>query len=319
MLTVFALVGAACTSEPVVRAAGDAGATPPPVGTVPRGVLVTPTGVVAPILERYPGGWWVRTPCYGMARVHRGHVIDHVDVLLDPGHGGPEKGAVGPTGLEEREPNFAIAQQVRDKLAGGTLGGPGLSVLLTHPDAYTLKLHTRGEIAVALQPRAFVSIHHNSAGRPPQRGMPSTETYHQYASPASKVLAQYLWNDTVASLSSYPIEWAGGGEPNPGPRTRVGDHGDYYGILRYSAGVPAAIIEASFTSNPAEEALQRSAPYRDTEASAITRAIVRFVDSGTSAATPAPPDAPPTTISPNGPEPPGSPGDEEPCTDPPLS
>jgi N-acetylmuramoyl-L-alanine amidase len=319
---VVAVLGLACSGSPVLWGPNDAGMLPPDIGTVPRGVLVTPTGVIAPILQRFLGGWWVRTPCYGMARVRAGHVVDHVDVLLDPGHGGPEKGAVGPTGLEEREPNFAIATLVQRRLAGGALGGEGFSAMLTHPDAYVVKLHTRGEIAVALQPRAFVAIHHNSGGGPPQRGSPSSETFYQYASPASKVLAQYLWNEAIASLSAYDIEWTGGAEPMDaparGPRSRVGEHGDYYGILRYSAGVPAVIIEASFTSNPAEEALQRTAPYRETEAGAITRAITRYLDSGTNTATPPPPDAPPTTVSPNGTEPPGIAGDDEPCTDPPL-
>jgi len=322
LLAVVALLALACSTDPVVRAAGDHAGSPPPVGTVPRGVVVTPTGVIAPILARFPGGYWVRTPCYGIAQVHAGHEIDHADVVLDPGHGGPEKGAVGPTGLQEREPNFAIATLVQRRLAGGTLGGAGVSVLLDHPDSYFVKLHTRGEIAVALQPRAFVAIHHNSGGGPPQRGTPSSETFYQYASPASKVLAQYLWNEAVAALSTYDIEWTGGDEPldapGRGPRSRVGEHGDYYGILRYSAGVPAAIIEASFTSNPAEEALQRSAPYRAVEADAISRAILRFVESGTNVDTPAPPDAPPTTLSPNGTEAPGIAGDDDPCTDPPL-
>lgn len=322
LAAVLAVLGMACTTDPVLRGPNDAGMFAPDIGTVPHGVLVTPTGVIAPILQAFPGGWWVRTPCYGMARVRAGHVVDHVDVLLDPGHGGPEKGAVGPTGLQEREPNFAIASLVQRRLAGGALGGAGYSVMLTHPDAYFVKLHTRGEIAVALQPRAFVAIHHNSGGGPPQRGTPSSETFYQYASPASKVLAQYLWNEAIASLSTYDIEWTDGGKPldapDRGPRSRVGEHGDYYGILRYSAGVPAVIIEASFTSNPAEEALQRTAPYRETEAAAISRALERYLASGTNVDTPAPPDAPPTTVSPNGTEPPGIAGDEDPCTDPPL-
>src|SRR4051812_25241235 len=83
-------VSASCSGTPVVRAPGATVGSAPAIGTVPHGVLVTPTGVIAPILARDGSGYWVRTPCYAMARVETGHVIDHVDVLLDPGHGGPE-------------------------------------------------------------------------------------------------------------------------------------------------------------------------------------------------------------------------------------
>lgn len=314
---VVAVVAGAC-SDPIRPPTLGAVPPAPPLGTVPHGVLITPTGVVAPILATFPGGWWVRTPCYAMAAVPAGRVVDHVDVVLDPGHGGPETGAVGPNGLEERVPNEAVAERVEQELEAGPGQGGGLSVQRTHPGTYFVTLRTRGEVAVALQPKAFVSIHHNSVGPPPRRGRPSTEAFFQYASPASRQLAQRLWDQVVAALSVYDIEWAADDE-HPGPKTRVGEHGDYYGILRYSAGVPAAIVEGSFTSNLPEAELQATDEYRRFEAAAITRAIRGFVASGVDASTPAPAGSPPTTASPNGVEPPGIPDDAVGCTDPPLS
>lgn len=306
-----------CSGEPTVGPRFQP-SPPPAVGTVPDGVLVTPTGVVAPILARFPGGAWVRTPCYSMAPA-RGRVVERADVVLDPGHGGPERGARGPNGMDEREPNFAIAQRVARELEAGPPGEGGVSVFLTHPDEYFVSLHTRGEIAVALHPKAFVSIHHNGVegeqrGR---RGRPGTETFHQYASPASRVLAQLLWDDITASLSVYDVEWVAD-DVTIGPKTRVGDHGDYYGMLRYSAGVPGVIVEASYTSNPPEAELQRNAGYRVVESDAIVRAIRTFLASGIDNDLPPSPAAPPTTASPNPPEPPGRSEDAVNCVDPPL-
>lgn len=81
----------------------------PPADTVARGVVITPTGVVAPILSAFDGGYWVRTPCFDVGVVRGGTRIDSADVVIDPGHGGPELGAVGANGLEEKEVNLAAS------------------------------------------------------------------------------------------------------------------------------------------------------------------------------------------------------------------
>ena len=65
----------------------------PPPETEAKGVVVTPTGVVAPILSSFEGGYWVRTPCFGVGLV-LGDAdeitrIDAATIVLDPGHGGP--------------------------------------------------------------------------------------------------------------------------------------------------------------------------------------------------------------------------------------
>src|SRR5262249_40581001 len=41
----------------------------PPADTIAKGVVITPTGVVAPILSSFEGGYWVRTPCFGVGLV----------------------------------------------------------------------------------------------------------------------------------------------------------------------------------------------------------------------------------------------------------
>src|SRR5690242_2795938 len=115
------VLSSACGSNRGHSAAFDAAAAAsrPDADTVADGVLVTPTGVVAPILATFddgpgdgaPPGHWVRTPCHEMAAVAGGRVVHRADIVLDPGHGGPESGAVGANGLAEKVPNLAVTRR----------------------------------------------------------------------------------------------------------------------------------------------------------------------------------------------------------------
>ena len=65
------------------------------------------------------------------------------------------------------------------------------------------------------------------------------------------------------------------GALHPGRLSR--DGGDYYGILRRSAGVPGALAELAYVTNPPEEALLRTPEFQAVEGRAIARAVVRFL------------------------------------------
>ena len=71
----------------------------PPGGDVRA--VITPTGVVAPVLGPDPGGFVVRTPCGGTA-VATGFPLNGATVVLDPGHGATSRGRWGPTGWPRR-------------------------------------------------------------------------------------------------------------------------------------------------------------------------------------------------------------------------
>src|SRR5690606_31222309 len=190
-------------------------------------------------------------------------------VVLDPGHGGEEPGAVGPSGLTEKEVNLAIALE-----AQRLLEGEGADVVLTRTGDYRITLAARGAIVQALQPVAFVSIHHNAAPDE-MRPTPGSETYYQIASPDSKRLAGLVYEEIFTALSAYPITWAA--DLDAGAKYRPNSTGgDYYGILKRTAGVPAVLSEAAFISNPEEEALLADPAFQRVEAEAITRAVVRF-------------------------------------------
>jgi N-acetylmuramoyl-L-alanine amidase len=268
------------------------------------GAVVTADGMILPVTGGGPDAWTVQSPCSNQATVH-GTPLYGANVVLDPGHGGEEPGAVGPTGLVEKDVNFDVAQRVKAMLEQS-----GANVVLTRTADYRVTLATRGLIATSLHPQAFVSIHHNAEPDGPWPG-PGSETYYQIASTGSKRLAGLVWEEEQAAFSPYDIAWEA--DTDAGAKYRLSSDGtDYYGILRRTAGIDAALSEAAFISNAPEEHLLATPEFRDVEAAAITRAIIRFVftdDAGTGYVTPYPR---PTTSS-------GPGGSAVGCEDPPLA
>lgn len=281
-------------SPPTTEAAPEP--TPPA-----SGVLITRTGVVVPILARVDDGWRVRSPCGDEVLVSGGSLVQQATVVLDPGHGGPERGAVSPDGLAEGPLNLDVSRRAQEALEA-----EGVTVIFTRTAEYEVSLDTRGEIARSLQPRAFVSLHHNAAPDGPSQ-RPGTETYYQVASTDSKRLAGLIYEEVFLALSEYDADWAS--DDDAGAKYRPGRNGDYYSMLRLPAPVTSVLVESAFISNPAESELLARDEVRQAEAEAVARGILRYLntdDPGSGYVEPNP------RTSPDG-------GDEgEPCADPAL-
>lgn len=237
---------------------------------------------VAMAVDATDRGWaHVVTPCENRLWVNLadGHIEQTADIVIDPGHGGPEPGAVGPGGLKEKDLNFAVAQ-----MTAGALQAEGITVVLARTGDYRQTLGSRVAVATALDPKAFVSIHHNAAPDE-HRASPGTETYYQTGKDvpadrkaASKRLAGLIYEEVFKALSAYQADWAA--DRDAGTKYRLGDSGnDYYGVLRISAigGVVGTLAELAFVSNPTEEALLQRDDVRRVEAAAVARGIVRFL------------------------------------------
>jgi N-acetylmuramoyl-L-alanine amidase len=255
-------------------------------GGAPAGRL---RGDVVVAYDAVQNGWArVLTPCENRrwARLDSGTATRTADVVLDAGHGGGEPGAVGPGGLNEKELNLAVAQK-----AAEALRAQGISVVVGRHSDYRQTIAARVAIAAALDPKAFVSIHHNAEPDGPRDG-PGSETYYQHKSPESKRLAGLIYEEIVRALAGFSADWVA--DRDAGAKYRVGSSGsDYYGILRRSAeaGVTASLAELGFISNPSEEALLVRDDVRQAEADAVARAIVRFLrtdDPGSGFVTPYP-------------------------------
>jgi N-acetylmuramoyl-L-alanine amidase len=89
-----------------------------------------------------------------------------VIVALDPGHGGEDPGAIGPTGLREKDVVLAIALQLRDRLNAL----PGMRVMMTRDADFFVPLQERVRKARRVQADLFVSIHADAFFRPEARG-----------------------------------------------------------------------------------------------------------------------------------------------------
>jgi N-acetylmuramoyl-L-alanine amidase len=264
--------------------------------------VVTSAGVVVPVISRAGEGWVVRTPCNATATVTRGRSAGAPVIVLDPGHGGAESGAVSPGGLVEATVNLAVARQ-----AQAALEAQGISTLLTRTGDYELTLPTRSEIARTVAPKAFVSIHHNAEPDGPRDG-PGSETYYQIGSADSKRLAGLIYEEVVRAMSQYRVSWVA--DRDAGAKYRPGTSGDYYAMLRQPGKVVSVLAELAFISNPAEAELIARADVQRVEGEAVARGIVRYLttrDPGSGFTEPYPRVDPPST-----------PGPGRPCRDPQL-
>lgn len=266
-----AMSGGAALPQPVPQpdSVDAAEAAAPRTVTADVAVARTPRGVVVPVLGRDGGGWKVSTPCGREAVVTSVTPVAPVPVVIDPGHGGYDPGAMGPNGLSEAALNLAVSER-----AAASLERAGFATVLTHSGDHGMNLANRARLAVTLQARAFVSVHHNAAAWAPS-AIPGTEAYHQVGSEASKRLAGLVYEEVVAALSRYRVAWVASGAGVTW-RTRANGE-DWYAMVRQPKGIPAALAELAFLSNPAEAELLADPEVQRAEGDAVARGIIRFL------------------------------------------
>lgn len=233
------------------------------------GVLVTPTGVVTPIIEEHSDGYLVFTPCANQAVVSRGHVVRTAQIVLDPGHGGIESSTVAYNGLMEKDVNLTVSLILLKKLSEA-----GYSVQMTRTTDLTMPIPTRTEIANVLDPDLFVSVHHNG-GATVNLGRPGTGVYYQSNDPEAKRLGGILYEDLYAAALQFPTSWVG--TYLDGATSRLNDSGgDFYGIHRRTPGVTSIITEWLWMNNPAEADLLLRPEVLEAEAQALFDGIDRW-------------------------------------------
>ncbi len=149
-------------------------------------------------------------------------------ILLDPGHGGKDSGAVGPNGYTEKDANLYAA-----KLLANELAMRGASVYLSREVDKFIELDDRRSIIDKLEPTLAFSVHHNSlpdGGNPNTKGF-STYWYHAQAHSLAMYLHNYVVKDT--GRPSYGVMW------------------DNLALAR-PASAPSVLLEWGFMSNPSE-------------------------------------------------------------------
>ena len=81
-------------------------------------------------------------------------------VVLDPGHGGQDSGAIGPSGLQEKDVVLDLARQIQEMIQQNA---PQIKVFLTRDQDYFLSLQRRTEMAEEYHADLFISLHVNAS------------------------------------------------------------------------------------------------------------------------------------------------------------
>jgi N-acetylmuramoyl-L-alanine amidase len=177
-------------------------------------------------------------------------------VLIDPGHGGKDPGAIGIGGLKEVDVILPIAKRV-----AAILQSNGYQTKLTRDSDYYVGLDERVSMANQYNATVFVSIHANSIdGRPDVNGL-ETYYYGQEGGKLAEVVHRNVLN-TVTQKGYYL------GNRN----TRSAR----FLVLRKSR-VPAILVETGYLTNEIEVQRLRSDAYRSTQAEGIARGIMEYL------------------------------------------
>jgi N-acetylmuramoyl-L-alanine amidase len=181
-------------------------------------------------------------------------------VVIDPGHGGFDPGAIGVQGTREKDLNLAVAMLVKEKLAQA-----GAKVVMTRETDIDVPsrngagrgdLQARTTIANENGADVFISVHHNAAVRASANG---TGTYYYPKTMFDGILAQSL---QVAMLQE-------GGLADYGVRMA-----NFYVVKHVT--MPAALLEIGFLSNLQEEQILNSPAFQQKIAQAVVTGIDRF-------------------------------------------
>jgi N-acetylmuramoyl-L-alanine amidase len=220
------------------------------------------------------------------AREPRWHVV------IDAGHGGKDPGAIGPSGLMEKDVVLDMAKRLRDLMQQGLQW----RVTLTRDADVFIPLEERTAIANAKAADLFVSIHANAAERPDAQGI---ETYfldlgtdeqsmrvaaRENATTLSKVSAlQVILRDLLmtskrnessllaGSVQQALVQAPGGGKTG---RDLGVKHAPF--LVLMGAEMPSILVETGFVSNPAEERRLADPKYRAQAARAIFEGIKEY-------------------------------------------
>lgn len=213
-------------------------------------------------------------------------------IVIDPGHGGSDTGAIGPKGVKEKEVTLDIAKKLAAELRL-----KGMSVFLTRDSDKTLTLADRTKFANSKDADLFISIHANASVSKKQRGVQTyflnnatdeaslrlaeqeNKNLGRKASDLEKIIATMIQTEStedskelaravhkniVASLSK---KYNG-----------INDQHVRSALFYVLVGVkcPSILVETSYISNPKEEARLIDKSYQNLLADAISNGVKSF-------------------------------------------
>jgi N-acetylmuramoyl-L-alanine amidase len=222
-------------------------------------------------------------------------------IALDPGHGGEDPGAVGPSGTREKDVVLQIAYLLRERINATTINGNPMRAFLTRDADFFVPLHVRVEKARRVQADLFVSIHADAFFTPTARGASvfalsqtgaSSSAARWMAEKENKadliggvnvktqdqhVMRALLDMSTTAQINdSMKLGSALLGEiGNVGKLHKAHVEQAGFAVLK-APDIPSVLVETAFISNPEEEAKLRSSEYQEQLSDALMRGIQRY-------------------------------------------
>ena len=216
-------------------------------------------------------------------------------IIIDPGHGGKDPGAIGKYGTKEKDVVLEIALYLKDLLEEEL----GVEVLMTRDDDRFLELSQRTEFANRNQAKLFISIHANSNRNRRIRGVSTyflgpenTEDARDVANLENSVInlenesryadlsqeryilsaiAQNIYNKESQDLADIVQREI---SRNCDLRDLGVRQAGFY--VLWGASMPNVLVETAFISNPDEEKLLKNKSFQKKQAEAIFESIKDF-------------------------------------------
>ena len=221
-------------------------------------------------------------------------------VALDPGHGGEDPGAIGPTGLREKDVVLAVALALRARLNAV----PGMRVMMTRDADFFVPLNERVRKARRVQADLFISIHADAFMRREARG---ASVFALSTSGATSSAARWMAQrenaaDQVGGVNiaqvrdrqvlSAMLDMSTTAQIKDSLKLgnevlmRMGRVGRLHKPRVEQAGfavlkapdIPSILVETAFISNPEEEAQLRDPAYRAELVDALAQGIKRYFE-----------------------------------------
>lgn len=225
-------------------------------------------------------------------------------IIIDPGHGGEDPGAVGRKRTYEKNIVLAIAREIRTNINKM----PGYRALLTRDGDYYVSFNKRLQKAKDLQASLFISVHADAARSPEAKG---SSVYCLSTGAASNEAAKLLaHNENLSDIFGGETDIESSNESNPiimnmfqtntinlskiYAETLIKNLNMVnclkYGIVQEAPfrvlklpDIPAVLIETAYVSNPQEEKLLKKSEFQKNLASAISSSIKDYFSSSDNA------------------------------------
>lgn len=302
------LPAAPSPASPAQRAEAAASAVNDALGELIQKIERPPTAAVAPAIAPPPASATAAaaskpvpapSPAAPPAPAPSPRIDQLIIIALDPGHGGEDPGAVGPSGLREKDVVLAVAHKLRERLTANA----NIRVLMTRDADFFVPLHERVRKARRVQADLFVSIHADAFITPQARGasvfvlsdgaatsaaarwMADKENAADMvggvnvgaATKDANVLRALLDMSTTAQIKDslkLGSEVLGQiGKVGKLHKPRVEQAG--FAVLK-APDIPSILVETAFISNPEEEKKLRDPDYQDQLVDAVASGIARY-------------------------------------------